>query len=70
MIAIRPGRRAAWRDRADRRSDMLRGAALALVLVGMVASALIAQGWRRTGTGRAASPASPSGRPDGGRCTT
>jgi hypothetical protein len=44
MIAIRPGRRAAWRDRSDRRSDMLRGAALALVLVGMVASALIAQG--------------------------
>jgi diguanylate cyclase (GGDEF)-like protein len=50
MVAIRPGRRASWRERADRRSDMLRGAALAVVLVGMVASALIAQGWRRTMT--------------------
>jgi hypothetical protein len=29
---------------------VLRGAALAVVLVGMVASALIAQGWRHTVT--------------------
>jgi diguanylate cyclase (GGDEF)-like protein len=50
MIAIRPGRRASWREPADRRSDMLRGAALAVALVGMVASALVAQGWRRTVT--------------------
>ena len=42
MIAIRPGRRASWREPADRRSDMLRGAALAVALVGMVASALVA----------------------------
>jgi hypothetical protein len=34
---------------------MLRGAALAVVLVGMVASALITQGWRRTVTSSATS---------------
>ena len=48
MTAIRVGRRALRRDRADRWSAAVRGAAVAVVLVGVVGSALLAQGWKST----------------------
>jgi diguanylate cyclase (GGDEF)-like protein len=48
MTAIGVGRRAPRRDRADRWSAPLRGAAVAVVLVGAVGSALLAQGWKST----------------------
>ncbi|HEY6708921.1 MAG TPA: CHASE domain-containing protein [Actinomycetota bacterium] len=48
MTAIGVGRRAPRRDRADRWSAALRGAAVAVVLVGAVGSALLAQGWKST----------------------
>jgi diguanylate cyclase (GGDEF)-like protein len=55
MTAIGVRRRAApRRDRADRllrtRSDALRGAAVAVVLMGVVGSVLLAQGWQSTVT--------------------
>jgi len=50
MAATRFRRRFPWRNRADRWSDMLRGAALAVVLVGMAASVLLAKGWHDTVT--------------------
>jgi diguanylate cyclase (GGDEF)-like protein len=45
MTAIGVRRRAPRRDRADRWSDALRGAALAVVLVGLVGSLLLARAW-------------------------
>lgn len=48
MTAIRVARRALRRDRADRWSAAVRGAAVAVVLVGVVGSALLAQGWKST----------------------
>jgi diguanylate cyclase (GGDEF)-like protein len=48
MTAIGIGRRAPRRDRADRSSAALRWAAVAVVLVGLVGSALLAQGWKST----------------------
>jgi hypothetical protein len=42
------GRSARRRDRADRWSDALRGAALAVVLIGVVGSVLLAKGWEST----------------------
>jgi len=48
MTAIRVARRALRRDRADRWSAAVRGAAVAVVLVGVVGSALLAQAWKST----------------------
>jgi CHASE1-domain containing sensor protein len=48
MTVIGVGRRAPRRDRADRWSAPLRVAAVAVVLVGAVGSALLAQGWKST----------------------
>ncbi len=48
MTAIRVRRRTPRRGRADVRSDALRGAAVAVVVVGVVGSALIAKGWAST----------------------
>ncbi|HSK35185.1 MAG TPA: CHASE domain-containing protein, partial [Actinomycetota bacterium] len=48
MTVIRVRRRAPRRDRADRWSDTLRGEAVAVVVVGVVGSALIARGWAST----------------------
>lgn len=48
MTAIRVDRRTLRRDRADRWSAAVRGAAVAVVLVGVVGSALLAQGWKST----------------------
>jgi len=50
MITIRWRGRAPRRDRADRRSAALRGAAVAVLLVGTVGSVLAAQGWQSTVT--------------------
>jgi diguanylate cyclase (GGDEF)-like protein len=50
MITIRWRVRAPRRDRADRRSAALRGAAVAVLLVGTVGSVLAAQGWQSTVT--------------------
>jgi CHASE1-domain containing sensor protein len=53
MTAIGVRRRAApRRDQADRLSDALRGAAVAVVLIGMVGSVLLAQGWQPTVSGQ------------------
>ena len=48
MTATRVDRRALRRDRADRWSAAVRGAAVAVVLVGVVGSALLAQAWKST----------------------
>jgi hypothetical protein len=48
MTLPRPRRRSPPRQGPDRWSDMLRGAAVAVVVVGMVVSALVAKGWRST----------------------
>jgi len=48
MMAIRRRRRPLRRDRAARWSNMLRGAAVAVAALGLVASLLIARGWQTT----------------------
>jgi diguanylate cyclase (GGDEF)-like protein len=48
MTVIGVGRRPPRRDRADRSSARLRGAAVVVVVVGLVVSALLAQGWKST----------------------
>jgi diguanylate cyclase (GGDEF)-like protein len=48
MFAIRSRGRVSLRNRADRWSDTLRGAAVAVAVVGTVGSVLLAQGWRST----------------------
>ena len=50
MTAIGVRGRSPRRDRADRWSDTLRGAAVAVVLIGVVGSVLLAQGWQSTVT--------------------
>jgi diguanylate cyclase (GGDEF)-like protein len=50
MTATRVRRRPRRRDRADRWSDALRGAAVAVVLIGVVGSVLLAKGWQSTVT--------------------
>src|SRR5829696_9110504 len=48
MASARSGRRGARTARVDRRADALRGAAVAVVVVGVVASVLLARGWQAT----------------------
>jgi CHASE1-domain containing sensor protein len=48
MMAIRRRRRPLRRDRAARWSNVLRGAAVAVAALGLVASLLIARGWQTT----------------------
>jgi diguanylate cyclase (GGDEF)-like protein len=48
MARFRSGRRGARRDQVDRWSDALRGAAVAVVVVGVVGSILLARGWQAT----------------------
>ena len=50
MTAIGVRGRSPRRGRADRWSDTLRGAAVAVVLIGVVGSVLLAQGWQSTVT--------------------
>ena len=50
MTAIGVRGRSPRRDRADRWSDALRGASVAVVLIGVVGSVLLAQGWQSTVT--------------------
>jgi diguanylate cyclase (GGDEF)-like protein len=48
MASARSGRRGARSARVDRWADALRGAAVAVVVVGVVASVLLARGWQAT----------------------
>ena len=48
MASARSGRRGARGARVDRWADALRGAAVAVVVVGVVASVLLARGWQAT----------------------
>jgi hypothetical protein len=50
MVSFRSSRHVRGRDRADRGADMLRGAAIGVLVVGVVASGLLARGWQSTVT--------------------